>query len=56
MWYCHDCNRETTVIRCEDEVPYEFWGETGWYKEYFMICEICGSYNIQECYLEVQGF
>lgn len=47
-YYCYECHRECSTMPVDDAFPFEFWGEVGIHHESFLMCEQCGSYEIEE--------
>lgn len=53
-YYCRVCDEPCEVIAKEEAYPYEFWGQASYYREYFLICENCGSFELEELYPDSQ--
>lgn len=47
-YYCHECKRQCSVIPVDDIFPYEFWGQISTHRETYIMCEQCGSYEVEE--------
>ena len=47
-YYCHDCCNQCAPMEADEVIHSEFGGSCLWNTETYLMCELCGSYEVEE--------
>ena len=48
MYYCYDCEMRCSTLPVDECHPSEAWGQVAHITETYLMCGLCGGYNIEE--------